>query len=150
MEPITIAATAALVMKYLLPAIKNLGEKVLEQSENTVSDATVGFGKRLLHLLLHRGGQFDQSRPQATLLERGVERRVLAVVNDPGQMKAPIQLEGAIEDLLSADSDLLASIVELLDGAPTEEVRQGDRSSYIGRDNSGTIITGDGNAVIGR
>ncbi len=34
MEPFTVAATAGVVMKYVLPAIRDLGEKVLETSED--------------------------------------------------------------------------------------------------------------------
>jgi hypothetical protein len=46
-----------------------------------------------------------------------------------------------------ADSGSLASIAALLERAPQATVRQGDRSSYVGGDNSGTVITGDDNTV---
>jgi hypothetical protein len=101
----------------------------------------------LLRALLGRRAQADQSRPEVIALRKGVERRVLALARDPAQQKAASQLEGAIEDLLTADSGLLASIAALLDRAPQATVRQGGRSSYVGGDNSGTVITGDGNAV---
>ena len=147
MEPITVAATAGLIINYLLPAIRDLGEKVLEASEDSASTAVVGFGKRLLHTLLRGRARANQTRPEIAVLENGVERRVLAVVRQPGQEKAASQLEGAIEDLLVADPDLLAAITGLLKQAPKESARQGDRSSYVGGDNSGAIITGDSNAV---
>jgi hypothetical protein len=146
MEPVTAAVAAGLIMKYLVPAIKDLGEKVLETSEDTASNAAVAFGRRLLRTLLRRRGP-NQTRPEVTVLEVGVERRVLAMVRQPEQKKLTSQLEGAIEDLLSADPALLVSITGLLNEAPKELLSQGDRSSYVGRDNSGAIITGDGNAV---
>jgi hypothetical protein len=146
-EALTAAATAGVAMKYVLPAIRDLGEKVLEASEDSVSNAVVGFGKRLLLVLLGRRAQADQSTPEVVALRKGIERRVLAVARDPAQQKAASQLEAAIEDLLMADSSVLASIAALLEKAPPATVWQGDRSSYIGGDNSGTVITGDGNTV---
>jgi tetratricopeptide (TPR) repeat protein len=146
MEPITAAAaTAALVMKYLLPEISNLGEQVLEKSGDAASDAAVGFGQRLLRRLLRRrpGSPTD-------VIEQGIERRVLAVSADPGQQNASIQLEGAIEDLLTADPELLASVRELLDQAPGEtSVRQGDGSIFAGRD-IGTVFAGQNNTYYAR
>jgi hypothetical protein len=147
LEPLTAAAAASAVMNYVLPAIRSLGEKVLEASEDSVSNAVVGFGKRLLHALLGRRAQADRSSPEVVSLRNGLERRVLALGKDPAQQKAASQLEGAIEDLLLADSSLLASIAALLETAPQATVRQGDRSSYIGGDSSGPVITGDGNSV---
>ncbi len=147
MEPFTVAATAGVVMKYVLPAIRDLGEKVLETSEDSVSNAVVGFGKQLLHSLLPRRTQVDQPSPEVVALRKGIERRVLALAKDPAQQKAASQLEGAIEDLLMADSNLLASIAALLEKAPRATVRQGGRSSHVGGANSGVIITGDSNTV---
>jgi hypothetical protein len=146
-DPLTAAATAGVVMTYVLPAIRDLGERVLEASEDAVSNAVVGFGKRLLRALVGRRSPADQAGPEVVALRKGIERRVLVLVRDPAQQKAASQLEGAIEDLLMADSGLLASITALLETAPQATARQGDRSSYIGGDNSGTVITGDGNAV---
>jgi hypothetical protein len=147
MEAITAAATAALIMKYLLPAIRDLGEKVWETSEDALSTAVVGFGKRLLHTLLPGRLQPARTPPEIAVLENGIERRVLAIMKQPSQEKAASQLEGAIEDLLVADPDLLASITELLKQAPGESATQSGRLSYVGRDNSGAVITGDGNSV---
>jgi len=149
MEPFTAAATAGVVMKYVLPAIRDLGEKVLETSEDSMSNAVVGFGKQLLHALLLRRTQAQAGRPspEVAALRNGIERRVLALAKDPAQQKAVSQLEGAIEDLLLADSNLLAAIEALLKKAPQATVQQGSRSSHVGGDSSGTIITGDGNTV---
>jgi hypothetical protein len=146
-EALTAAATAGVAMHYLVPAIRDLGEKVLEASEDAVSNAVVGFGRRLLHTLLGRRARADQSSPEVVVLRKGIERRVLILARDPAQQKAAGQLEGAIEDLLMADSSLLASIAALLDKAPRATVRQGDRSSHVGGDNSGAVVTGDGNTV---
>lgn len=147
-EALTAAAAAGVAMNYVLPAIRDLGEKVLDASEDSVSNAVVDFGKRLLRALLGRRAQTDQSKPEVVALRKGIERRVLLLGRDPAQQKAASQLEGAIEDLLAADSRLLASIVVLLEKAPRAAVRQGDRSSYVGGDNSGAVITGDGNTVM--
>ena len=146
-EALSAAAAAAVAMKYVVPAIGDLGAKVLETSEDSVSDAVVGFGKRLLRTLLGRRAQADQSRPDVAVLRDGLERRVLALARDPARPKAASQLEGAIEDLLAVDPGLLASTAALLEAAPPATVRQGDRSSYVGGDNAGTVITGDGNTV---
>jgi hypothetical protein len=145
-EALTAAAAAGVVMRYVVPAIRDLGEKVLEASEDSVSDAVVGFGRRLLRALLGRRPPAEPG-PEAVALRNGIERRVLALARDPAQQKTASQLEGAIEDLLMADPSLLASVAVLLEEAPRATVRQGDRSSYVGGNNSGTIITGDGNTV---
>lgn len=137
-------------MQYLVPAVKDLGEKVLDASEDAVSNAVVSFGKRLLHCLLGRRDQASHTRPEIAILENGVQRRVRAMVRQPAEGKVTSQLEGAIEDLLSADPALLASITGLLKVAPKKSLKYGDQSSYVGGDNSGTIVTGDGNAVIYR
>lgn len=144
-EALTAAAAAGVVMRYVVPAIRDLGEKVLDASEDSVSDAVVGFGRRLVRALLGRPPA--EPRPEAAALRNGIERRVLALARDPAQQKAASQLEGAIEDLLMADPGLLASVGVLLEEAPQATVRQGDRSSYVGGNNSGTIIAGDGNTV---
>jgi hypothetical protein len=123
-EALTAATAAGVVMHYLLPAIRDLGEKVLEASEDSVSNAVVGFGRRLLHALLDRRAPADQSSLQVVALRKGIERRVLTLARDPAQQKAAGQLEGAIEDLLMADSSLLALIAALLEQAP-----QGDRAA---------------------
>jgi hypothetical protein len=146
-EALTAAAAAGVAMNYVLPAISDLGEKVLEAAEDSVSNAVVGFGKRLLRALLGRQVQADQSKPEVVALRKGIERRVLVLARDPAQQKAASQLEGAIEGLLTADPGLQASTAALLETAPQATVRQGDRSSYVGGDNSGTVITGDGNTV---
>jgi tetratricopeptide (TPR) repeat protein len=131
MEPTAIATTAALVMKYVLPAIRSFGEQVLEKTEDSASDTVAGFGKRLLGLLLSRRAR---AGPTAAL-EQGIERRVRAIGADPGHQNASIQLQGAIEDLLAADSELLARIRGLLDQAiPEVTVHQGDGSFFAGRD----------------
>lgn len=146
-EALTAAAAAGVVMTYAVPAIRNLGERVLEASEDSVSNAVVGLGKRLLRALLGRRAHADESSPEVVALRKGIERRVVALARDPARQKAASQLEGAIEDLLMADPGLLASIAALLEQAPQATVRQGDRSSYVGGDNSGTVVTGDGNTV---
>jgi hypothetical protein len=147
MEPLMAGTAASLIMNYLLRAIKDLGEKVMEKSEESLSTAVVGFGKRLLHTLLRGRFQTKKIHPEIATLENGVERRLVAVMKQPGQEKAANQLEGAIEDLLLADPELLVAISELLKQAPRESLTPGGRLSYVGGDNSGAVITGDSNSV---
>lgn len=118
MDPIAIAAFAT---KYVLQAIKSLGEQVLAKSEDATSDAAVGLGTRVLKLLLRRRAGGDRSDPETAALESGIERRVLSIARDPGQPNASIQLEGAIEELLRADRMLLTAVAELQRQAPPEQ-----------------------------
>lgn len=150
MEPFTVAAAAAAMMKYLLPTIRDIGEKVLDTSEDAASNAVVGFGRTLLHSLLPKRALADLPRQDVAVLRKAIERRVLALAQDPTQEKAASQLEGAIEELLIVDSESFASIVAMLRDPPPEAVHQARRSSYVGGDNSGTIITGDSNTVMNR
>lgn len=147
MEPITVAASAGLVMNYLLPAIRHFGDRVLATSEESASNAAVALGTRMLRTMLPNREKVAPAHPGLATLQGGVERRVMAVASDPGDAKAAIQLEGAIEDLLVAAPEMFASIVRLLDQAPGGSAPQGHRASYIGGDSSGTVITGDGNSV---
>jgi len=141
MDPVTSAAVAAVVTRYVLPAIKSLGEQVLEKSGDAASDAAVGFGKRLLQMVLGRRGPAGRSRPDVAVLEQGIERRVLAIARDPGQPNTPVQLAGAIEDLLEADRELLASVVELLRQAPVGPPQQGAGAVDVDGDVTAPIIT---------
>jgi hypothetical protein len=144
MEPISIAAVAAVAMRYVIPAIRELGAQVLEKSTDAAGDSVVGFGRRVLQLLLSGRTRGDQP-----VLEAALVRRVVAVAENPGQQKGSDQLEGVIEDLLAADPALLKAVSGLLDRAPTE-VGATDKSVHIGRDSSGPVVTGDGNVVFGR
>jgi hypothetical protein len=136
-------------MNFLLPAIRQLGEKVMDSEGESVGTAAADFGRRLLHALISRRSDPDQEVSGVPVLLEVVERRTLAVAREPDQRTA-VQLEGAIEDLLNADSTALAVIAALLERVPSGGGRQQDRSSHVGGDNSGVIITGDGNAVTGR
>lgn len=145
-EPVSAAVTAALVMKYLLPAISDLGERVLGEVEESVSSSAVAFGKKLLQSMLrHRRAIPEQGGVAA--LEAVVERRVLGVANNPNESKPSVQLEAAIEDLLLEDSELRRSIQEMLQGAPKDQRSQSRRSVHVGRDSFGPIVAGDGNTV---
>lgn len=144
MEPISIAAVTAVAMKYVIPAIRELGAQVLEKSTDTASDSMVGFGRRVLQLLL--GGRTRGDQP---VLEAAIASQVVAVAADPAQSKASDRLKVVIEDLLDADPALLEALVELLDRAPGNVVGA-NRSVHVGRDSSGPIVNGDGNIVFGR
>jgi hypothetical protein len=61
-DPFAAAATAGAVMRYVLPAIRDLGERVLEASEDAAGNAVVGFGKRLLRAMLVSGSVFTPRR----------------------------------------------------------------------------------------
>ena len=95
-EALTAATAAGMAMKYLLPAIGDLGEKVLEASEDSLSSAVVGYGRRLLRALLGRRAQADRSSPDVAVLRDGIERRVLILARDPAQPKAASQLEARL------------------------------------------------------
>jgi hypothetical protein len=145
MEPVTIAATAALVMKYVLPAVKELGSSVLDKSQDEAGDATVRLGQRLLRQLL-RGRQTGSVDSPTGVLEQGIERRVDAISADPGRQHPQIQLEGAIEDLLTADPQRLASVRALLgQGTSDFSVRQGDNSVFTSGPVLGPVYGGSGN-----
>jgi hypothetical protein len=148
MEPLTIAAATGLAMKYLVPAISELGQDVLESAENAAADEVVGFGKRILHLLLRRKG--TSTSPGVSILQEGIERRVRTLADDPGQIKASMQLEGTIEELLMADPEMLAEVTKLLARASTSQVSQSGRSIHIGHDNLGSAVSGDRNMVVDR
>jgi hypothetical protein len=150
-EPLTATAAAALVVRYVLPAVKTLGEKVWEKSEAAASDqaadAAVSFGRRLLHRLLPHHPDGEPMAPEVVVREKDVAKRVNDLVARPDDAKVATLVEGAVESLLDTDPGLLAAIAELLAAAPRNAVQQGDRSVSVGRDNSGVIVAGDGNTV---
>jgi hypothetical protein len=150
-EPLTAAAAAGLVVQYLLPAVKTLGETIWEKSTAAASDqaadAAVGFGQRLLHRLLPRRPDSESAAGEIAVREKDVARRVNDLVARPDDAKAAVLAEGAVEGLLDVDPALLTAIAELLAAAPKNAIQQGDRSVTVGRDNSGVIVTGDSNTV---
>lgn len=151
MEPLTATAAAALVMRYLVPAVKEFGEKVWDKAEDSAgdqaADAAVGFGRRLLQRLVPRHSESHPQSRDVALREEDVVERVTALAERPDDAKAAILAEGAVEALLARDPALLAALTELLAAAPKNAVQQGDRSVPIGRDNSGVVVTGDSNTV---
>lgn len=148
MEALSASAVAALATKYLVPAVRNLGARILDAAGSRTGDAVTDFGQRIMKVLLGSHGEKTAS-PGAASLRKVVERRVAAVSQDPVQQKLIVQLEGAIEDLLIAVPTLLDSMTTLLNRAPQGAERQGARSSYIVGDNSGIVVTGDSNTTIG-
>lgn len=151
MEPLTAAAAAGLVVRYLLPAVRTFGEKVWEKSEAAASDqaaeSAVGFGRRLLHRLLPRRPEGEAPGAKVAVREKDVVRRVNDLAARPDDARAATLAEAAVEGLLDADPALLAAIAQLLASAPKTAVQQGDRSVNVGGDNSGVIVTGDSNTV---
>ncbi|WP_344179624.1 hypothetical protein [Kribbella lupini] len=151
MEPITIAAaTAALVMKYVVPAIKDLGGRVLDKSQDEASDATVRLGQRLIRQLL-RGRQAGVVDSPVGVLEEGIERRVAAIAANPEHQNAQIQLEGAVEDLLTADPERLAAVRALLGSVSNDfTVRQGRGSVFTTGTVHGPVYGGSNNTYYAR
>lgn len=149
MEPVVAAATASAIMTYLLPAIQDLGARVIDRGNDSAADAIVRFGKQILDKMLHRHSEKAATR-EVLLLKQSLERRVVAVANAPLDDKPAHQLESAVEELLMVDSELHASLMALLEHAPKSTTQLVDRSSHIGGDNPGVVITGDGNTVIPR
>lgn len=150
MEPLTAVAAAGLVVKYVLPAIKALGERVLDGSGAAAGDAAAAYGKRLLGALLHREdrrGGADEATGRVGVLQDGVRRRVRAMATGRDEAKTAAQLEAAIEDLLDAEPEVFDAVVTLLRDSPPDAHRAASRSVTVGGDNSGSIVTGDGNAI---
>lgn len=151
MEPVTATAAAGLAMKYVLPAVKALGERVWDRVEEAATDqaadAAVGFGHRLLQRLVPHRVEGSSRSGAVSLREQDAVERVDALRSHPDHEKAAVLAEGAVEALLAADPALLAAISELLASAPQTAVRQEDRSAYVGGDNPGVIVTGDSNTI---
>jgi hypothetical protein len=151
MEPVTATVAAGLVIKYVLPAVRALGERVWDKAEDEATgqaaDVAVGFGRRLLQRLVPRRAEGAGQSGEVSLREQDVVARVDALRASPDDAKAAVLAEGAVEALLAADPALLATISDLLGSAPKTAVHQGDRSAFVGGDNSGVIVTGDSNTV---
>jgi hypothetical protein len=151
MEPVTATVAAGLVIKYVLPAVRALGERVWDKAEDAATgqaaDAAVGFGRRLLQRLVPHRAEGAAQSGEVSLREQDVVARVDALRASPDDAKAAVLAEGAVEALLAADPALLAAISDLLASAPKTAVQQGDRSAFVGGDNSGVIVTGDSNTV---
>lgn len=146
-EPLSTAAVAALVVKYAIPAIKALGEKVFDEASDQVADDTVGFGARMLRRLLPKRADGEPSASVAAIREEDVRAGVTALAKRPDDPTVEVVFEADIAKLLASDEARLAAISELLRSAPQSTVTQGDRSIYVGGDSSGVNITGDGNSV---
>jgi hypothetical protein len=94
------------------------------------------------------GGEGEHLEPLTAAAAAGlVVRYLLPAVASPDDAKAATLAEGAVEALLDAAPSLLTAIGELLAAAPKNAVQPGDRSVFVGRDNSGVIVTGDRNSV---
>jgi tetratricopeptide (TPR) repeat protein len=87
----------------------------------------------------------------AGVLEQGIERRVITISADPDQRNVQVQLEGAIEDLLTVDAERLAAVRALLGQAPSDfAVRQGDGSVFTAGSVHGSVYAGTGNTFFAR
>ncbi|MBS2966686.1 hypothetical protein KGA66_26855, partial [Actinocrinis puniceicyclus] len=97
------------------------------------ADATVGLGRRLLHLVWRRAKQ-----PEA------VAAAVAELAEAPADPDALAGLRLQVRKVLTQDPQLLAEIAGLLAAGGVVVTASGERSVAIGGDNSGSISTGDG------
>ena len=120
-------------------AVGAYGAGVLSRVEGAAADATVGLGRRLLHLVWHRSKQ-----PEA------VAAAVAELAQAPADPDALAGLRLQVRKALAQDPQLLAEIAGLLPTHSTVVTASGERSVAIGGDNSGIVSTGEGAVNIQR
>ena len=112
-------------------AIGAYGAGVLTRAEDAGASATVELGRRMLQWIWRRAG-----KPAA------LEEAVTDFAGAPTDEDALAALRLQLRKLLTQDESLRLELSELL---PERTVvnQAGDRSVYVGRDNTGIISTGD-------
>lgn len=122
-----------------LPILLKAGQGVAEDVARDVSAEAVQHARRLWERLRTR----IAGKPAAEEAARDVAER-------PDDERARAALELQIEKLLAEDRELAAEVERLWEEAKgAGVVAAGERSVAVGRDATGTIITGDGNTVSG-
>ncbi|MFB4265146.1 hypothetical protein [Nonomuraea sp. GTA35] len=125
---------------YVTAAVGAYGAAVLARAHEEVADVTVGWGRRMLQQIF--GVRPDEDEVPETVIE-------LAQAPDDPDLQAALRVQ--IRRVLAADEELAARLRAMLAEARAETAgtgtatvtASGERSVAIGRDNSGTIVTGD-------
>jgi hypothetical protein len=123
-------------LPQMLEAGKFVGGKALEKFVENAADEAWKFAQPWLGKLMSR----IESEPAAL---KAAERVALAPANADYQTALKVELA----EVLAGAPQLADEIGRLLEQARRENllVQQGDRSVFVKGDNTGTIITGDGN-----
>ncbi|MBB6547931.1 hypothetical protein [Nonomuraea rubra] len=123
---------------YVTAAVGAYGAAVLVRAREEAADVTVAWGRRMLQRIFGVRSEGDE------LPEAVVE---LAQAPDDPDLQAALRVQ--IRRLLAADEELVAQLRAMVaearagTGGTVTVTASGERSVAIGRDNSGTIITGD-------
>lgn len=125
------------VTPYATAAVAAYGSAVLTRAENNAADATIAFGQRLLQRLYRSRTNSAVPDPLAVVVAD------LAATPADEDLQATLRLQ--IRRALLADPELFWEISAMpRPESPGNTVSSvGSRSVAIGRDNTGTIKTGD-------
>lgn len=122
-------------LPYMTAAITAYGTAVVTKTTDTVADATVSLGRRIVQRLWHRAeGRADLERAIGDLAEAPDDADFQAVLR--------VQLKRA----LRADPELAADLAQLLPAGGTSFTASGAGSVAV-QTNSGIISTGDDTTI---
>ena len=124
------------VVPVIGAAVGAYGAGVLTRVEDSMADATVGLGQRVLAWLLHHADRPAQLEGAVTDLA--------ADGQDPDALGA---LRLQVRKILTANPDLVTELAAMLPPAPTVTA-SGPRSVAIGGNNTGPITTGDHSPIV--
>ncbi|MFD5634499.1 hypothetical protein ACFWJM_10200 [Streptomyces sp. NPDC127077] len=124
---------------YLTAAVGAYGAAVLTRAEDTVADATVALGRRILQMVWRRGDRVGRAE---------LERVVDEAADEQNESYTVAVLGRLLRQVLQEDAELRAELSAMLPtpAAGTVTIKaSGDRS--IAAQHIGTAITGDGHAA---
>jgi plasmid maintenance system antidote protein VapI len=123
-----------------LPALVKGAERLAADAADRLGDAAFGAAKRMWELL----------RPKVEQDQRAKDT-VEEVAEEPDDPALQAMLAKRLEKLLADDPALAADVGRLFDQARAANLvsASGERSVAVGRDLSGTVITGDDAVVTG-
>lgn len=119
------------VAPYITAAVTAYGTAVVTRTTDTVADATVSLGRRIVQRLWHR----EEGRAD---LERAIGD--LAEAPDDADFQAVLRVQ--LRRALRADPELVSDLAELLPAGGTSFTAVGTGSVAV-QNNSGIISTGD-------
>lgn len=132
---IEIAVLAGELMSYVVAAVRAFGDRVLNQAQDDVAEATIGLGRRVLQRIFGTG-QAGKSLPGP----------VADVVADPQDEDAVAALRLAIRKALAADPQMHAEVEQMLAGAGVSITASGERS-IAAQTITGIATTGDNTTI---